>query len=158
MGFWDEVFKPLPSYKNFHKSKEELIADLERASSYLGAAEMVIDDAERISVYRDKIDQTIQVLELPETTYKNIVSGIKIANAISDLGKINISQNPQAAAKAFGRLFSGIGELARYLPPPINGYFEIFAEAEHFFEDMRVKLDPRIHMREPGAQEVVDNL
>ena len=86
-----------------------------------------------------------------------MMTGIKIVKAVSDL-RGNIRDNPQRAAKAFGKLFSGIGELASYLPFPINSYIGIFAEAEDFFENIRVLTQPEVHFREPGLRDVINNV
>lgn len=154
MGFWSDVFRPLPSLKDIHKTKQELIEDLETASEYLAVAEDLIEDGNRLTEYRCKITRTVEVLSFPDAKYKNIVTGMKIARAVSDLDHIgDIAHNLQAAARAFGRLFGGMGELARHLPPPVNGYVAIFAEAEDYFESLRVKKQPQLRMREEEARE-----
>ena len=81
---------------------------------------------------------------------------MKIVKAVSDL-RGNIRDNPQRAAKAFGKLFSGIGELAEYLPFPISSYLSIFADAEDYFETVRVLTQPEVHMN-PAVRDVIDNL
>ncbi len=85
------------------------------------------------------------------------MSVVRITQAVYDL-RGNIRDNPQKAAKAFGKLFSGIGELANYLPFPVNSYLAIFAKAEDFFENVRANMQPEVHFREPGSRELINNL
>src|SRR5215218_8700425 len=137
MAWYDVIFEPV-NLQGMQTSKQDLIKNLEKASVYLGYMEYAVDERHNIANYRGKIDKTVEVLKLPDTAYSNIKSALKIARAVSDLSKIRyIHNDPEKAAYAFGRLFAGIGELAQYLPPPVNGYFEIFAEAEMFFVNMR---------------------
>lgn len=156
MGFFDVLFEPVSLGG---MTKADLIDNLEKASGYLNAMEYVVDERYKVAEYRSKIDKTVEVLSLPDTVSQNVMSALKIARAVDDLRKIGYLQNdPTGAALAFGRLFAGVGELARYLPPPVNGYFEIFADAEMFFVNLRAQMQPEVHMREPGLREVIDNL
>jgi hypothetical protein len=159
MGFWDILFEPLPLDGMLKIDRQHLISNLERASVYLENMEYVVDERHKVAEYRSKIDKTVEVLKFPDTAYRNTKSALKIAMAVRELSKIRyIPNDPNRAALAFGRLFAGIGELAHYLPPPVNGYFEIFAEAEMFFVNLRAKMQPEVHMREPGLRETIDNL
>jgi hypothetical protein len=160
MGLWEKLWEPIPLYwGNYEDVRGQLVNALEKASRYLEYTEYIVDDqnSEIIANYRGKLDKVVEVLELPNTLKRNYLTVVKIISAVSDL-RGDIRANPQRAAKAFGKLFAGVGELAAYLPPPINTYLEIFAEAENFFEDLRVKMQPEIHMRERGLREVIDNL
>lgn len=159
MGFWDKLIEPLEMswLQGPSKVKEKIINSLEFTSQALEVAESFIDDVDKLSDYRAKIDKTVEILSLPDTIIENYGSAMKIVKAVSDL-RGNIRDNPQRAAKAFGKLFSGIGELAEYLPFPINSYLAIFADAEDFFENVRVQRQPEIHFREPGLRDVIDNL
>ena len=50
----------------------------------------------------------------------------KIHDAMKVLNQDGIIQrDPNAAAEAFGDLFSGFGRLAHHLPPPANAYAQI---------------------------------
>lgn len=134
-------------------------AGLEDVSTSLNFAEVFADAsvASKLENYRSKLVEMAEKLALPGTAIKNYQAAMKILEGVNGLrGKIR--DNPQAAAIAFGKLFSGIGELAKYLPPPINGYFGIFADAENFFETLRVKTQPEVHFKERGLREVIDNL
>ena len=96
--------------------------------------------------------KTAQVLALPNTIVTNINSARKIYDALDSL-KGSIYKNPTGSAKAFGKLFAGVGELARYLPWPASSYVGMFADAENFFVDMQTKIVP--HMR-PSHKRVAD--
>lgn len=157
MGFWDELTKPLPiNIWNLNSVRKQLKGDLEKASEYLGYAEHFVDDGHKLIEYRGKVNEVVKVLSMPDTAVKNLMSAVKITQAVYDL-RGNIRDDPQKAAKAFGKLFSGIGELASYLPFPINSYLAIFAEAENFFENIRVQMQPDIHFKEPGISKYMDD-
>lgn len=148
MGIFDAITQPA-NLEILWKTKGDLIKNLEKASSYLEYMEIGMDERHKIGKYKGVIDETVKVLKLPDTAYSNVKSALKVARAVSELNKISyIHQQPERAAIAFGRLFAGIGELSHYLPPPINGYFEIFAEAEHFFTSLRAKMQPEVHFKQ----------
>jgi hypothetical protein len=156
MGFLDDLTAPVGLMS---ATRQELAKNLGIASGYLGAADLVFDEKHKIAEYKSAIDTTVMVLNAPETAasfFDDIKSAMQIAKAVSDLRKIRYLHNdPDRAAYAFGRLFAGIGKLAYHLPPPVDGYFRIFADAEMFFVNIRRARDPRVHMREPGALEGV---
>jgi hypothetical protein len=141
-------------------AKKELKDALSDASMALKVAENLVDSEEKralIRLYRGKINEVSHMLSKFNTTIKNYHIAKKIVSAVSDL-QGNIRDNPQKSAKAFGKLFSGIGQLSHYLPFPINSYFAIFADAENFFENLRIQMQPEIHFKEPGLREVIENL
>ncbi len=158
MGFWNDLWKPIPvPFWNLNEMRAKMISSLSDASGYLEVAEYFVDDMGKLQEFRSRIDKTVEVLSLPDTVVKNYMTAMKIVQAVADL-RGNIRQNPQRAAKAFGKLFSGIGELAHYLPFPVNSYIAIFAEAEDFFENIRVQMSPEVHMKERGLREVIDGI
>lgn len=53
-----------------------------------------------------------------------------------------IERKPDVAARAFGNLFVGFGQLAERLPPPANAYAQILKGCGNFFVNMRRALDP----------------
>lgn len=141
-------------------AKEKLQNTLEYASSALDVAETFVDSRDKVSKiqgFKGKIDKMSKMLSLPETVIKNYHSALKITRAVADL-RGNIRDNPQKAAKAFGKLFSGVGELAPYMPFPISSYVGMFADAEDFFENLRVQMQPEVHFREKGIKEIIDKL
>lgn len=143
-----------------NKAKENLKEMLDYASSAPDIAETFTDSRSGLAKIRNlkgKLGTMSKVLTTPETVIQNVHSVIKISRAIGDL-RGNIRDNPQKAAKAFGKLFSGIGELAPFMPFPISSYVAIFADAEDFFENLRVQMQPEVHFREPGIREVINNL
>ncbi len=151
MSIWNDIGKPLNikvmmRQNGFYTSKDQLIEDLEFAASTLKTLNSL--DKNKVYYFAEHFEKTIKILKLRDTIVKNYNSGKKIAEAISILKRMGSSlDNQQAAAQAYGKLFSGIGELAEYLPPPINSYLAIFADAEDFFENIRVQADPKIHIR-----------
>ena len=159
MGFFDDLTSPIGIWG---ATRQELAKNLAIASGYLEHAEMIFHEKHKIGEYKSKIDTTVKVLNAPETAasvINDLKSTMQIAKAVSDLRKIKYLHNdPERAAYAFGRLFAGVGKLSKYLPPPVNGYFEIFADAEMFFVNTRAKMQPEVHMREPGLRDVIDNL
>jgi hypothetical protein len=138
------------------KRTEKLSEALYEASSYIQIVEMAVDDItrEKLSDYRLPLEKTAQVLALPNTIITNINAARKIYGALDSL-KGSVYKNPTGAAKAFGKLFAGVGELAQYLPWPANSYIGLFAEAEDFFVNMQIQIVP--HMR-PSHRRVADEI
>jgi hypothetical protein len=65
------------------------------------------------------------------------------------LGPYSSPADCQAAAEAFGTLFSTLGEFAaEYLPPPLDAYGDWLAESGDFFTNMRFGLRPHQGARE----------
>lgn len=128
------------------KKTDKLSEALYEASTYIQVAEMAVDDItrERLSSFRVPLEKTARVLALPNATVSNINSARKIYEALDSL-EGSVYKNPTGSAKAFGKLFAGVGELARYLPWPASSYIGLFAEAEDFFVNMQAKIVP--HMR-----------
>jgi hypothetical protein len=157
MGFFDDLTSPIGIWGS---TRQELSKNLATASGYLEHAEMIFHEKHKIGEYKSKIDMTVKVLNAPETAasiINDLKSTMQIAKAVSDLRKIKYLHNdPDRAAYAFGRLFAGIGKLSKYLPPPVNGYFEIFADAEMFFVNVRRNMSEKTHMKEPGARELAE--
>lgn len=163
----DEIFKPFPYFEMLELYKpgvaqKKVLEALDSASENLGDvstalrfAEFFADDeiGGVLGTYSEHVSGFAEKLAMPGTVIKNFQSAMKITSAVTGL-KGKISDNPQAAAKAFGKLFAGIGELASYLPfPGVGMYLEIFAGAEDFFENIRVQTQPEVHMGEPGLRE-----
>lgn len=152
----DIVFKPLPMFELYGSgvAKKKVLEALESAAANLSDVETAIklsryfaDDeiGKKLGKCGEKVGEFAGYLALPETVVKNFQAAIKITTAIAGL-KGKISDNPQGAAIAFGKLFSGIGELASYVPfPGARAYFEFFKGAENFFENIRVKTQPEVH-------------
>ncbi|HQY67009.1 MAG TPA: hypothetical protein PLD38_06985 [Pyrinomonadaceae bacterium] len=143
------------------EGKQRLQENLEFVSASLTAVD-ILDDAgsahlQKLGEIKGALDKTIDVLSFPETAIKNIGAAIEISYAISDL-RGDIRSNPQRSAKAFGRIFAGLAVFSQYMPFPVSMYFSIFEGAEDFFENLRIQMQPEIHMREPGLREVIDNL
>ena len=164
----DVIFRPLPMFELYKPgvAKKKVLEALESAAENLNDVETVLtlssyfandEIGEKLGVYGGKISEFAGHLALPGTVVKNFQAAIKITTAIAGL-KGKISDNPQAAAKAFGKLFSGIGELASYLPfPGARAYFEFFKGAENFFENIRVKTQPEIHFKNDNKRIIDDD-
>lgn len=155
--FLDTLFRPMDLALIYKpgEAKKRLQQDLERASDALMIAEAFVDDIETLRGYRSKVDEIVHMLSLTDTVISNVRSAIKIYGAVSDL-RGNIRNNPEKAAKAFGRLFSGIGELAQYMPFPISSYLGIFKDAENFFENVRQNTRPMAQKTDPISREAAE--
>lgn len=142
-------FEMLELYKP-GSAREKVLEALESASESLGDVSTALAFAEffaneeigaALSGYGKHISEFAGHLSKPGTIIKNFQAAMKITEAITGLrGKI--SDNPQAAAKAFGKLFAGIGQLASYMPFPFSMYLEIFAGAEDFFVNLQKAIVP----------------
>lgn len=94
MGFWNDLTKPL-NYDVmrrqiwFYTSKNELIEDLEFASSNL----KIVYSSDKDSIYKfaKGLEDAIKILKLQETAVKNFHSAKKIVEAISALKKSEAS-------------------------------------------------------------------
>lgn len=140
MRFLDIVLKSIPIYSS--DIRKQLKSNLETASAYLGYAEHFVDDGHKLVEYRQKVDHVLSVISAPDTAIKNLVSVAKIAQAVSDL-RGSIHDNPQRSAKAFGKLFSGIGELARYLPFPVTLILNCLPKPKTFLKTSEFKCRPK---------------
>ncbi len=166
----DIIFRPLPMFELYKPgvAKKKVLDALSTASEHLGDVETALilssyfandEIGDKLSEYGGTVSEFAGYIALPETVVKNFQAATKITSAVAGL-KGKISDNPQAAALAFGRLFSGIGELSKYLPfPGVALYLELFAEAEYFFENIRVMTQPEVHFgegdRHPDVREAV---
>ncbi len=146
---------------NTEGGRAKLVEKLEFAEQALvGLDVLYVEDfpeLENLREVRASIGKVIAVVSLPDTVLKNYEAARMITRAANDL-RGNISDDPQRAALAFGKLFKGLSSFVEYLPPPLNMLAEMFADLEYFFETIRQQRHPNVHMREPGALELVDNL
>ena len=138
--------------------KKRLVGKLEYASNMLLVAETLdsfaSNDLQHLRKLRGGLNKTIEVLNMPDTVLKNLEASMQIVDAIQGLdGKI--SDDPVKAARAFGKLFAGLGKLAEYMPPPVRYYVQLFEGAEEFFSNMQIKIVP--HMR-PTNRHVADQV
>ena len=134
--------------------KEKVQEGLKYASQAVDyALTMPLDAKSRATLtnVKGKIGEMSKVLSKYDTAIKNYNSAMKIVHAAADL-RGDIRADPQRSARAFGKLFSGIGELSHYLPPPINGYFGIFKDAENFFVTLQAQMQPDVHFRGANKQ------
>jgi hypothetical protein len=61
----------------------------------------------------------------------------ELYTALTALERIGpVSNNPQAAAVAFGQLFVALGALCRFLPPPLDSYGEFLSQMGPFFSNV----------------------
>jgi hypothetical protein len=99
--------------------------------------------AERLDGLKSVTGGIVDVIEAAETI-NHIEDFVEALNDIPD----NISDDPDAAADAFGRLFASAGELGGLLPEgPWSPYFTWLAESRDFFTNMRHALDPGLRWR-----------
>lgn len=144
------------------KDLTDLTDGLEVVSDYLDKTQYVRE----FDRYQGKISQIKSGVNAVKDNLSNldevcntINSVLKIDEGVSALIRIgDIRNDPEGAAVAFGKTLSGIGEIAKFLPYPVSAYVGILSGAEDFFVNMRHSMNPRVHMREPGIKEVIDNL
>jgi hypothetical protein len=136
--------------------------DLNEATAYLEYAKYVPEFDEivgRLSQVQDGVNAVSGGLSRAVNLCASIKSVSKIRNSIAVLSQLDdLRSDPEAAARAFGTLLSGVGELAQFLPPPANGFLVILRDAKDFFVTLRQQMQPEVHMREEGLREVIDNL
>ncbi|MCS6875134.1 MAG: hypothetical protein N2Z23_09430 [Pyrinomonadaceae bacterium] len=129
------------------ESLENLKTGLEYANKCLAVAESVLEfrqrpeALQRLRKSREAINATLRVIDGIQ-----VFRGVsRVREAIEELRRIgNISRNPQRAARAFGELLSGLGELSDYLPYPANTYSKFLKESGGFFSNMLRALDPNL--------------
>ncbi len=63
-----------------------------------------------------------------------------------------VARNPDAAAAAFGQLFSALGALCRFLPPPLDSYGEFLSQMRPFFSNMTAIMNPNFRVRHQDAE------
>ena len=97
--------------------------------------------------YQQQLDIVIDVLRLPQVFIANDAVTRRIHESIARMKRIgDARRDPAGSAQAFQDLFSALGELAHELPSPVDGSAEIFAEAEEFFESLRLELQPPVQL------------
>jgi len=130
---------------------EDLKATLEKSQQVLWIAEHGSELSKNLqnaaTVFgraREGLDKVGESLGKVEAVCLDIRALTDIHAAIKVLNQDGvIQQNPEAAAQAFGQLFTGFGRLAKRLPPPANAYAAILEGCGgDFFESMRRKLNP----------------
>jgi hypothetical protein len=68
--------------------------------------------------------------------------------ALAALDRVGpVANNPDAAAVAFGQLFTALGALCRFLPPPLDSYGEFLSQMGPFFSNMTTIMDPNFRVR-----------
>jgi|GEM_PF-3867131 len=158
----------------FGKSEEEKLKELngglKDASSACDSALLtiqVIESAQaagkNVNVDKARLTQWKESLEKGKKGFDSVSGkigkGLEIKGKIDDTSdfltavkavyNLEISDNPEAAAKAFDTLFSTTGKMTEHLPDALQTpYFEIFKNWGTFFQDMLHGLDP---MKRKGA-------
>jgi hypothetical protein len=138
-------------------------ADLATLRSGLTYAEHSMAAAARLAEFR-RMPGATQYLQRARQAIGTVSQGLDgiqvfreidtVRRAIQDLNRIgNVANDPNAAARAFGQLCSGLGQLSSHLPPPANTYADFLSESGEFFTNMLSNLDPaqRWRHREDGA-------
>ncbi len=183
VGWWNEYWykKIYPDVDGFYVATVEEtwscgpIKDLTDFADGLEVASSYLDKTRYVPVF-DKYQAKISQIKSGVDAVRNTASKIgDICDKIAAIHKIDqgvralieigeIQNDPEGAAAAFGKVLSGVGEIASYLPYPVSAYVGILKGAENFFLDMRHKMSEKVHMREssggsaPGVRETIDNL
>lgn len=93
--------------------------------------------AKQFGLAASTLDKGMKVVSATKAVYK-------LSRAAAALNNIDVRKDGEAAAKAFGALFSASGELGKLLPPgPWTPYFDFLTGFDDFFSNMRKKFDPR---------------
>jgi hypothetical protein len=139
---------------------DALLSALDDFDTLLQGAEYAVreDYAGKIANIRDKLNSTKDSISKFLEHYDSLEEVWKFTNIVREIRRIDIMQDPQGAALAFGKAFSSIGKFLSKLPAPFSFYGEFLAGMETFFDDVRRGLDPEVHMKEPGIREVIRNL
>ncbi|MEL7123314.1 MAG: hypothetical protein AAFO07_27950 [Bacteroidota bacterium] len=115
---------------------------LDGVSTAISAAIMMSSDQTRIARlrrFKGAIDRmqgyTSRALQAGEV-YNNLRTFRDLLEGIEDMPD-NITDDPEAAADAFGRITSSLGTLGGLLPDgPWSGYFEFLSGSRDFFTNM----------------------
>jgi len=134
--------------------------DLASLRSGLTYADHALNAAEHVAEFR-QAEGAVQRLQRTRRAIGNIsraLDGIQVfrdidtvRSAIQELNRLgNVSRDPAAAARAFGRLCSGLGGLSSHLPPPANTYADFLSESGDFFTNMLAAFDLTHRYRSQG--------
>jgi hypothetical protein len=132
-------------------SDEDLNTALDKSQQVLSAAAQVADFSERLPNAAALLHTSSEGLEKVRKTMKTVSKVCHDIQAVDEIHRavrvLNepdiIQRNPEAAAKAFGLLFSGVGRLAKRLPEPARSYAEILeACGGEFFLYMQKQVNP----------------
>ena len=124
---------------------EALISGLRYFSNALDVAEHISWFSRHGQAVRDRLERgqeavgsVVGVLDDIEGMCADLRSIAKIREGIRVLNRLGpVQNNPEAAAAAFGNVFSGLGELSAHLPPPASFYSDFLSQSGTFFSDMR---------------------
>ena|SRR5688572_2974548 len=98
---------------------------------------------ERLRGAMRRVHRITEVLGTAQGLCDDFSSVEKIRRAVESLRRIgSVGTDPQGAARAFGDLLSGLGELSSHLPPPANSYAEWLAQSGDFFVNMLAQMGP----------------
>ena len=131
--------------KQAHENLEKAQKAAETASDIV--KEVSPEAAEKLTELAGHFRETAEGVE---TIQKAAEFGSKVtefADAVNELNKISISDQPLEAAKAFDRLFGAAGELGGYLPdgpwkPFLTTFLKELAD-QHFFEKTGKLVGPK---------------
>lgn len=105
------------------------------------------NDVFQAADYQQQLDIVIDVLRLPQVFIANDAVTRRIHDAVARMKRIgDARRDPAGSAQAFQTLFGALGELAHELPSPVDCSADIFAEAEDFFESLRLELQPQVRL------------
>lgn len=142
------------------------VDDLTTLRSGLTYADHSMVAAERLPAFRRMPGATQQLQQIRQAigVVSQGLDGIQVfreidtvRRAIQDLNRLgNVANNPAAAARAFGQLCSGLGQLSSHLPPPANTYADFLSESGDFFTNVLRDLTPAERMAHSEVGAAVD--
>jgi hypothetical protein len=146
MTIVQDILRPVPLW-GLPRSKDELAEKLMKGAGW--AAEAVrlnvpdygYEGIERLGEAAGKMAEVADGLDQLDDLYEDMKALYDIHVALSELSRDTIANNPRRAARAFGKLISGAGRIARHVPG-LSMYADFLEGFETFFADMYEKIAP----------------
>lgn len=145
-GWWQKLKQFLSAEPDEEKLLKDFNNGLKRSQKLCEIGSIIESDpkaAERLKQAGEKFGSVTKVLGTGLSIRSAARDIVHFIDAIATLEELDIRQDPEKAAKAFGKLFASAGRLGKRLPAgPWSAYFDWLAESENFFTNMRSKIDP----------------
>ncbi|MCP4599000.1 MAG: DUF4157 domain-containing protein [Proteobacteria bacterium] len=131
-----------------------VISNLKKADELTFVAEELLgsyqqyDSKSKMAEARGTLGSMISGLETAEKIVKGTRGAADLAQIVQKLDSISIEENPEEAARQFGRLFSTLGSMGDLLPGgPWSGYCEFLKGMDDLFVNVRKSIVPHERQR-----------